>query len=51
MENIKVNTFFKVVIPILTTGFYNMVIYSHDFDDKVVIPILTTGFYNSRSQA
>ena len=36
----------KVVIPILTTGFYNNDTTLDAPTTKVVIPILTTGFYN-----
>ena len=38
---------YEVVIPILTTGFYNIQWVISNINRKVVIPILTTGFYNS----
>ena len=37
----------KVVIPILTIGFYNIIAEYRVPDLKVVIPILTIGFYNT----
>ena len=38
----------KVVIPILTIGFYNFLwLNAHRKSSKVVIPILTIGFYNN----
>ena len=37
-----------VVIPILTTGFYNCRKMNISYSYEVVIPILTTGFYNTQ---
>ena len=46
-RNIEAALINTVVLPILTTGFYNNNYGKfNNADNEVVLPILTTGFYN-----